>query len=112
MSRGRQLVSADHLDRLQNQGRPHLFRNFLRRGEQVGDYRGLSGEMPRHNTYQCNMVMADGDFYKEGYGGQGLYISPRQDLVVAFFGSPDDSGKSNEMRDIARQLARSGLFTQ
>lgn len=112
MSRGLQFVSEAHLDKLQNQGRPHLFRNFLAKAERVGDYRGLDGELPRHNTYQWNMVTADGDFYKEGYGGQGLYISPRQDLVIAFFGSPDDSGMSNEMRHIARQLAKSGLFAE
>ena len=32
--------------------------------------------------------MPDGDFYKGGFGGQGLYISPARDLVIAFFGMP------------------------
>ena len=34
--------------------------------------------------------MPDGDFFKGGHNGQGLYISPERDVVVAFFGSGDD----------------------
>ena len=54
--------------------------------------------------------MDDGDFFKGGYGGQGLYISPERDLVIAFFGTLDSNGESNELATIARQLAISGLF--
>jgi hypothetical protein len=54
--------------------------------------------------------MPDGDFYKGGYGGQGLYISPRRDLVIAFAGAFDTGGPASEMASVARQLARSGLF--
>jgi hypothetical protein len=54
--------------------------------------------------------MPDGDFYKGGYAGQGLYISPARDLVIAFFGSLDTPGLSSEMLHVARQLAVSGLF--
>jgi hypothetical protein len=56
--------------------------------------------------------MADGDFFKGGYGGQGLYISPSRDLVVAFFATFDQNGDGHEMTRIARQLAKSGLFDQ
>jgi len=56
--------------------------------------------------------MSDGDFFKGGYGGQGLYISPSRDLVIAFFGSFEEDGTSHEMTRIARQLAKSGLFDQ
>ena len=55
-------------------------------------------------------VMDDGDFFKGGFGGQGLYISPSKDLVIAFFGTPDEKGKAHELGRVAWQLAKSGLF--
>ena len=70
----------------------------------------VDGEPARHNSYQWEFVMDDGDFFKGGYGGQGLYISPSRDLVVAFFGTFDENRKGHEMTRIARQLAKSGLF--
>jgi hypothetical protein len=30
-------------------------------------------------------VFADGDIYKSGFQGQGLYVSPETDTVVVFF---------------------------
>ena len=54
--------------------------------------------------------MKDGDFYKGGFSGQGLYISPSCNLVIAFFGTADDNGVSNELDDISRQISKSGLF--
>jgi CubicO group peptidase (beta-lactamase class C family) len=56
--------------------------------------------------------MPEGDFFKGGYGGQGLYVSPARDLVIAFFGTFDENQRGHEMTHIARQLARSGLFDQ
>ena len=56
--------------------------------------------------------MKDGDFFKGGFGGQGLYVSPSRDLVVAFFGTFDANGNGHEMTRIARQLAKSGMFDQ
>jgi CubicO group peptidase (beta-lactamase class C family) len=50
----------------------------------------MADDPPRHNTYQWDFVMPDGDFFKGGHNGQGLYISPERDVVVAFFGSGDD----------------------
>ena len=37
------------------------------------------------NRYQWDAVLADEDMYKSGVGGQGLYISPARDMVVAWF---------------------------
>ena len=30
-----------------------------------------------------------GDFYKGGFGGQRLYVAPRKDVVIAYFGTND-----------------------
>ena len=57
------------------------------------------------NSNQWDAVFKDGDFYKEGVGGQGLYVSPSRDLVVAWF----CTGKNDELV-MARAIATSGLF--
>tara|TARA_R110002072_G_scaffold102349_2_gene225152 strand:- start:30691 stop:31935 length:1245 start_codon:yes stop_codon:yes gene_type:complete len=41
------------------------------------------------NRYQWDIVCPDGDLFKAGAGGQGLYISPARDAVVAFFSTGD-----------------------
>lgn len=99
------LVSDAYLENIQNGGRPAIF-NVGREN----DARKVDGEPARHNSYQWDFVMNDGDFFKGGYGGQGLYISPSRDLVIAFFGSFDENGDGHEMIRIARQIAKSRLF--
>ncbi len=47
------------------------------------------GEKPSHNAYQWDFVMEDGDFFKAGINGQGLYVSPEKDLVIACFSHGD-----------------------
>jgi len=100
------VVSDRYLDRIQSGGRPEIFAA----DDEPDDVTRIDGEIPRHNTYQWDFVMSDGDFFKGGYGGQGLYVSPTRDLVIAFFGTFDDDGEDHEMTRIARQLAKSGLF--
>ena len=97
-------VSERYLHNIQQGGRPEIF-NAAR-----DEPRMVAGEPALHNSYQWDFVMEDGDFFKSGYGGQGLYVSTTHDLVVAFFGTFDENRKGHEMTDIARQLATSGLF--
>jgi CubicO group peptidase (beta-lactamase class C family) len=99
------VISESYLDKIQNGGRPAIF-NAGREDKA----REVDGEPARHNSYQWDFVMDDGDFFKGGYGGQGLYISPSRDLVIAFFGTFDEDGRGHEMTRIARQLAKSTLF--
>ncbi len=42
-------------------------------------------DQPIFNAYQWDAVFADGDFYKSGMNGQGLYVSPEKNAVVAWF---------------------------
>jgi hypothetical protein len=62
-------------------------------------------ERPDHNAYQWDGIMADGDFFKSGMNGQGLYVSPSRDLVIACFAH-------NKASSIVwlRAIATSGLF--
>jgi CubicO group peptidase (beta-lactamase class C family) len=98
------VISARYLNNIQHKGRPEIY------AENWSLEDRLRQDAPRHNTYQWDMVMHDGDFYKEGFGGQGLYISPSRKLVIAFFGTPDSTGQTHELPKIARQLAKSGMF--
>ncbi|ADV89283.1 beta-lactamase [Vibrio vulnificus] len=48
-------------------------------------------------------IFEDGDLYKGGVGGQGIYISPDKDLVVTFFST--STGKNQE-ETYAREIAK------
>ena len=98
-------ISDAYMEKIQLFGRPELAPQDLResRSAQLGD------DSFRHNSYQWDIVTSDGHFFKSGFGGQGLYVSPSQNLVVAWFGTQDDRG-GTEMLRIARQLATSEIF--
>lgn len=103
-SKENSVISSTYLNNIQNEGRPEIYsETWLPETRQQQD-------APKYNTYQWDKVMHDGDFYKEGFGGQGIYISPSRNLMIAFFGTADQNGEIHELPSIARQLAKSGLF--
>lgn len=59
-----------------------------------------------HPGGQWNLVYPDGDLFKGGFGGQGLYVSPVRDVVIAFLGVPNEGGRTNEIRQLCRDLAQ------
>jgi CubicO group peptidase (beta-lactamase class C family) len=59
------------------------------------------------NSYQWDAVFDDGDFYKGGMNGQGLLVSPGNDVVVAWFAS---GYAEVSMEAFARKIAQS--FTE
>ena len=68
-------------------------------------------DLPLRASWQWDAVWGDGGMYKSGYLGQGLYVDPDRDLVVAWFGTGEDFGaEQNELLPVTRQLARLGLF--
>ena len=96
------VISDSYLKKIQEGGRSGIYNREYSRE--------LDGDKPRHNTYQWDKVMHDGDFFKGGYGGQGLYVSPTRDLVIAFFGTFGKDKVCHELPTVCRQLAKSGLF--
>ena len=59
------------------------------------------------NSYQWDAVLSDGDMYKSGVGGQGLYISPANDMVVGWFCTGDGNGQEETMaRAIVKSLSK------
>lgn len=96
------VVPEAYLRRVQSEGRPDLV---------AAAGPGSAGLVTRwpdpahHQAGQWDAVWADGDLYKGGFRGQGLYVSRSRDLVIAFFSSAYAAQKI-----WARELARSGLF--
>lgn len=83
------------IQRIQNECRPDLLRR-------TGRYDPESGI--RCNSRQWDAVFEDGDMYKGGARGQGLYVSPARDLVVAWFSTTSESGWTNYARAIGQAL--------
>jgi CubicO group peptidase (beta-lactamase class C family) len=99
------IISPAYIQRIQSGGRPEIFA----RGAGNETWIDVLGEQPRHNTSMWDLVMADGDFFKAGFNGQGLWVSPARDLVIAFFGH--GAGANGAVR-FARAIAVSGLFSR
>lgn len=99
------IVSETYLHSIQHGGRPEIYAAPADKFATI-----LGGEQPLHSTWQWDLVMQDGDFYKGGFGGQGLYISPSRDLVIACFGCPAEDMRDHDLLWISRQLATSGRF--
>jgi len=58
------------------------------------------------NRYQWDAVLSDGDMFKSGVGGQGIYISPATDAVVAWFCTSDGNNQEEAMaRAIVKSLS-------
>ena len=100
------ILSKAYLEKIQVGGRPDLFEASVSIPFNIL----LDGEKPVFSTYQWDFTMADGDFYKSGFHGQGLYISPDKDLVIAYFGTSNKDGTGHDLKTICRQLAKSNLF--
>jgi CubicO group peptidase (beta-lactamase class C family) len=94
------VVSSAYLRRLQTGGRKSLFEN---RAKEYPNATYTGGYV---STYQWDYVWDDGDFFKAGFQGQGLYVSPARDLVIACFSSGEPSPVAMDFR----VLAASGLF--
>lgn len=96
----KKIVSENTLNNIYKRGNPH---NYLK-GTLGAKIVQWFGEHPQSNSYQWDAVFDDGDIYKGGMNGQGLYISPKKDIVIAWF-----SGDATEVRmeRFARQFALS-----
>jgi CubicO group peptidase (beta-lactamase class C family) len=96
------VIQDEHLRRIQAGARPELLEDH---GPLPGYATAAYGRHLPPASRQWNFAMADGDLFKGGFGGQGLYISPARDLVIAFAGTPLADGSTNLLRWISRRLA-------
>jgi CubicO group peptidase (beta-lactamase class C family) len=96
------IIDDEHLRRVQASGRPNLHDPPSDLPAHVISAYGRS--LPPASR-QWNYAMADGDLFKGGFGGQGLYVSPTRDLVIAFVGTPRADGAVNKLRWFSRRIA-------
>jgi CubicO group peptidase (beta-lactamase class C family) len=96
------VVPPSHLEQIQSGGRPPIFQAQ----DDLAWLDAFGADKPVHNSQQWDLVWPDGDFYKGGYGGQGLYVSPSRDLVIGFFGAPTPDWPINELKAVSRQVAK------
>lgn len=89
--------------KLLDDARPALFRDAS------WDAYATAGDRPTHVAWQTDVVFADGDFGKGGWGGQFLYVSPSRNLVIAWFGTFGDDFVEPDLQSVARQLATGPL---
>lgn len=67
----------------------------------------FGSDVPVRASWQWDLVWEDGAMFKGGYSGQGLYVDPKRELVVAWFGTGlDYSARVNAMLPMARQLSQ------
>jgi len=93
-----QVIPGALLETIQKGGYPEIYlKGFVGNEfqESFPDIKGLK------NHYQWDIVFPDGDIFKAGVGGQGMYISPSADMVVVFF----STGKQQE-EILARAIAK------
>ena len=79
--------------------RPDIHQRALERE----NFFGARNPNIRCNSRQWDSVYDDGDIFKAGVGGQGLYVSPSRHVVVAFFSTTRGSWESYA-RAIATQI--------
>jgi hypothetical protein len=68
----------------------------------------LPKDPPSSNAWHWDAIWPDGDIYKAGVFGQGLYVSPAKDLVVAYFSTPAANDLTQYAREIATQFSATG----
>lgn len=64
-------------------------------------------DLPSRSGWQWDLIWADGGMYKAGYSGQGLYVDPGRNLVIAWFGTGLNFNETtNAMLPVSRQIAQ------
>jgi hypothetical protein len=96
------LISERHLREIIYGGRPEIYDKGVYGQRWIKE---LAPARPTHNSWQWDLVMPDHDFCKNGFGGQGLYISPTRDLVIAYFGTLVETRQEHALTTIAQQLS-------
>jgi len=94
-----QIIPDSLIESIQHGGKPEIYLNGFVGKEMQASFPDIEGLA---NRYQWDIVFPDGDFYKGGVGGQGIYVSPSADTVVVWF----STGKQAE-EILARAIAKS-----
>ncbi|MTI12737.1 serine hydrolase domain-containing protein [Sansalvadorimonas verongulae] len=96
-----QIISDSVIEKTQNECRPAMFERTKKAAIEAGQWHFSTDTDVLCNSRQWDAVYKDGDMYKAGSHGQGLYVSPSRDLVVAYF-----STSYHNWQDYARAVAK------
>jgi CubicO group peptidase (beta-lactamase class C family) len=75
---GQRIISERLVKLIRDGGNPALLKNAR--------YPGWRDDSVKHNVYQWDLVYTNNDFYKGGWGGQGLLVNPDRDIVAVWTG--------------------------
>lgn len=96
------IVTPAMIQRIRDGVRSH---EFYMRGFDGPVFSERLNETIVSNSRQWDAVFADGDFFKSGFMGQGIYVSPDRDLVIAYFStSPDQGSIQRYLRPLAKRF--------
>lgn len=96
-----QLISDAVVKKIQTECRPEIYARTRQEGLDAGNWLPSADSDVLCNSRQWDAVYTDGDMYKTGSHGQGIYVSPARDLVVAFY-----STSPHDWQDVARSVAK------
>lgn len=100
-----QVVSPATLRRIQTGTRDRAF--FLNGYDGPVFIDLLGDDTMLGNARQWDCIWPDGDLFKGGFMGQGLYVSPAKDTVIAYFSTTPHS----QMARYLRPIMTSGLLS-
>lgn len=96
------ILRASSIRRIQTAGNPAAYAGGYLGKRLTPLFADAAGRIS--NAYMWDAIMPDGDLFKGGVGGQGLYVSPLRDMVVVWFTTGDGSEANEAM---ARAIALS-----
>ncbi len=101
-----QVVSDSYVRQIQTSGRKEIYLagEFGRRVTT----QSFPDDPPTCNAWQWDSIWPDGDMHKGGIFGQGLYVSPDKDLVVAYFSTAASTALTRYARRVATDLGGAG----
>ena len=86
------IIPLSLIEKTQKDCRPKLYERAYDAAKKAGTASYFSDDTEiRCNSRQWDAVYTDGDMFKGGLHGQGIYVSPTRDLVIAYYStSPFD----------------------
>ena len=96
-----QVISASLIEKIQQGCRPEIYQRTKTAAMEAGNWFFSEDKDVHCNSRQWDALYKDGDMFKSGSHGQGLYVSPTRDLVVAYF-----STSPLDWQDYARAVAK------
>ncbi|QIA64973.1 serine hydrolase [Vibrio astriarenae] len=79
--------------------------------EASGPFEAFADDLPLGGSYQFDAIWEDGDMFKGGMRGQGIYISPDKDVVAVWFSNRvEKHNVSGFVRNFVRSIKMDGYF--